>query len=184
MSQPQDYLKPVIIFISIEIGLSVVNVLFNFTENFPHTAARYRHWLYLISDDNLDHWNLHQLLLTALLPAYMIFFWQGLEIRHPGSWPPRPPNRTFDSIKRAVGCSFIASKCYSIFVILYIVWSVPPGGSKLMTWIDLWLESTLTALVSMSLCWIPWCLSSLAFGLEEFIADFLDLFYPPRLAEN
>ena len=158
----------------------MVNILLNFTENFPHTTARCRHWLYLISDENLDHWDLQHLFLVALLPAYMIFFWEGLERRYPGSWPPK---RTFKSIEQAMECSFIASKCYGLFVILYIGWSVPPGGSKLMTWIDLWLESTLTTLVAMILCSIPWCLSSLAYGWREFIADVLD-FFRPRFAPN
>lgn len=176
MSQLQGYLIPVVIYVLIEVGISAVNVLLNFSENFPHTAARYQHWLYLLSDDNLDHRDVQQLLLTALIPAYMILFWDGLEIRHPGSWVPRC---TFDSIKKAMVCSFVASKSYSIFVMIYIGWSVPPGGSKLMTWIDLWLESTLTASIAMSLCCIPWCLSSLAYGWEEFMADVQDVFHPP-----
>lgn len=75
--------------------------------------------------------------------------------------------------------SFLASKSYSIFVIFYVGWSVPSGGSKLMTWVDLWLESTLSALVVMGLCSVPYCLASLAYGWGEFLADLHDLIYPP-----
>lgn len=153
-----------------------MNILSNFTENFPHTTARCRHWLYLISDENLDHWDLQHLLLLALLPAYMIFFWDGLERRYSGL---RASKRTFNNIKQALECLFNASKNYSLFVILYIGWSVPPGGSKLMTWIDLWLESSLTISIAMILSLIPWCLSSLAYGWRAFIADVLDFFRPP-----
>lgn len=161
MSQFQLYLKLIIICISIEIGLSIVNGLLNFTENFPHTTARCRHWLYLISDENLDHWNFQHLFLIALLPAYMIFFWDGLEMGYLGSWPPIP---TFQSIRTGLFYSFVASQCYSIFVILYIGWSVPPGGPRVFTWIDLWLEYFLSAWVAMGLWLIPWCLAGLAYG--------------------
>lgn len=173
MSQLQGYLIPIIISIVIKAGVSTVDVLLNFSENFPHTTARFQHWLYLLSDDNLDHWHLQWLLLIALLPAYMLLFWDGLEVR---SWN---PSSTFGSIKKAMLYSFLASKSYSIFVMFYIGWSVPPGGSKLMTWIDLWLESTLTALVAMGLCSIPFCLASLAYDREEFLADVYELIYPP-----
>lgn len=166
MSHLQDYLIPLVIYICIEIGLSTVNILLNFAENFPHTAARYQHWLYLISDDNLDHWNLKHLLLVALLPAYLILFWERVEILHSRS---RAIRRTFGAIKQALFCSWVASKSYSIFVMLYIGWSVPPGGSKLMTWMDLWLESTLTTSIALSLCCIPFFLSSLETGFDEFV---------------
>ena len=175
MSQLQGYLIPIIIHFCIEIVSSAVNVLLNVTENLPHTAARYQHWLYLISDDNLDHWDLQRLLLVALLPAYMILLWDRIDIRFS---PQMIPRRTFESIEHALLCSFVASWIWSIFVMLYIGWSVPPGRSKLMTWIDLCLESSLTALITWSLCWIPWCLSSLAFGWEEFIDEVQALLHP------
>lgn len=158
----------------------MVNGLLNFTENFPHTTARFRHWLYLISDENLDHWNVQHLFLIAMLPAYLIFFWDRLEMRYLGSWPPK---RTFHSLNQAIVRSFFASKYCSTFAILYIGWSFPSGGSRLITWIDLCLESQLSILVAISMWSIPWCLASLAYGWRNLIADILDFFRPPLNAD-
>lgn len=177
MSQFQAYLVEGIIHTATEMASSVVNALLNFTENFPHTTARYQHLLYLISDDNLDHWNLQHMLLVALLPAYIMHFWNMLELRHSGLGVPRP---TFHDIAVAMRYSFCASKCYSIFVILYIGWSVPPGGSKLMTWIDLCLESTLTAVVAATLWFIPFILANFALGWREVIITAQILFDDPE----
>ena len=177
MSQLQGYLIPVGVSIAIKAGDAIFDILLNFTENFPHTTARCRHWMYLLSDANLDYWNLQQMFLLALLPMYLLYFWRGLEDRHPGSWS---PEGALVDIEEALVCTFALSKCYSIFVIFYIGWSVPPGGSKLMTWIDLWLESFLTAAVAWILYLIPIALSSLAYGWENFLMD-VWLFFQPRL---
>lgn len=174
MSQLEGYLIPIAVVIIIKAGAFIFNIfleaylsLLNFAESFPHTAARYQHWKFLLSDDNLSYWNLQQTLQVALLPSYMIFFWEAIEIRYTGSWPPRS---TFNRVHEALFYSWVASKCYSIFVIFYVGWSAPPGGSKLLIWIDLWMESFLTTTAAVFLGHIPLCLSSLAFGWANFKA--------------
>lgn len=178
MSQLQGYLVPVIASIVMKIAISAIDALLNFNKNFPHTVARFRHFQFLLSDENLEHWDLQSLLLIAILPTYIILFWEGLETLHQGSWTPR---QTFESIQKALFVSYVISKAYSIFVIFYIGWSAPLCGSKLMIWIDLWLESVLTAAALNCLYLIARCLSSVVFGLEILISVLIEFFRPPFL---
>ena len=114
--------------------------------NVPHTWARVWHFIYLLSDANLDLYERGEIL-AAILPLYIYFYHEEIRKYYSGTWISKP---IFDDVMNSIMCLRVLQFFHDVLVNISIVFSTPTLSGKLICAFDLWLEAQHVFLLQMT----------------------------------
>ena len=119
--------------------LSEINEMYNniLERNMPHSWARVLHFVHLLSDANLDLYEVRETL-AAILPLYIYFYHEEIRIYYSGTWISKP---IFDDVINSMLCLRVLQCLHDTLLNIGIVLSTPTLGGKLVCAFDLWFEA-------------------------------------------
>ena len=118
---------------------------------FPYTSARLQHWLYLLSDANLNTLDHHSLILTAL-PLYLFLLARANELNREWRGPPNPNPPALEAVGNALLKWFLLYQAIETLSAFAVVITMPGFLAKFVVALDLWFDLILTCTAKLSFC--------------------------------
>ncbi|KAK0514670.1 hypothetical protein JMJ35_003287 [Cladonia borealis] len=118
---------------------------------FPSTSARLHHWLYFLSDANLNTLDHYSLILT-FLPLYLFLLARANELYPEWRWPPTPNPPALEAVGKALFKWFLLYQAIDILSVFAVVITTPGSLAKFIVALDLWFDLILTCTAKLSLC--------------------------------
>ena len=118
---------------------------------FPYTSARLHHWLYFLSDANLNTLNLCSLILT-FLPLYLFLLARANELYPEWHWDPTPHPPALEALGKALFKWFLLYQAIDILSLFALIIETRGSLAKFIAVLDLWFDLILTCMAKLSLC--------------------------------
>ena len=120
---------------------------------FPYTSARLHHWVYFLSDANLNTLE-HHSLIPSVLPLYLFLLGRVVELYIGRTAPPDQTHPAWPSVRSALCKWLLLYQAVNIISALAVVITTPGFLAKLMVALDLWFALVLTYTAKLSSCFL------------------------------
>ncbi len=110
-----------------------------FMKHFPYTSARHAHLFHLLSDANLERYDLLDFL-AAVLPLYIYYYHEEIRLYYSDTWGTEP---IFADVIVSLLCVCFILYFSNMLYGIGLVFGTPSLSGKLLCAIDLWMESVM-----------------------------------------
>ena len=120
---------------------------------FPYTSTRLQHWLYFLSDANLNTLDHHSLILP-IFPLYLYLLTRLVKLYLARTVPPDKPLPALEFVIDALNSWSRLYEAVDVFSALAVVITTPGFLAKFIVALDLCLDKILTDMAQLTCCYL------------------------------